>query len=496
MMKMKQTIKNAVRELFQVPFNRLNRWQKAARFASEVTVHCAKSLKHDKATQMAAALTYHTLFSLLPTVALVLVILNTTLVREEDRAQFKEDAINWVLQPIGDGSAGPGDANAFASTDADLQFAQVRATFAEKLQEWMGKLEGLNFGSIGIVGVLVFIYAATGLLGTIERSFNSIFGISRGRAAYVRLPLYYTVITLAPLLLILGRTAQGWFFEMLSAGAWTNWLVGPAVVMAPVMSTWIVFYLMFVLMPVTSVGVRPAAIGSFVAAVGWVILIELFGLYVSNAAVTTLYGALALLPLFLLWLYCGWLVILFGLEITYTLHAMKGHEFHHDKLKQHDDELIDPATLVPMMVMVGEAFNRGKTCTVTKISDHIGVRARTVRKLLGAFEAQGLINQVDGEDEGFALARPAEAIQVDAILRIGESLTATEHAEAVGPAEARAFVERMYRSRHEIAADTTLADLIGDDGAPPRESADSPKRNDAAGRDAEAGVDEPITSQA
>ena len=88
--------------------------------------------------------------------------------------------------------------------------------------------------------------------------------------------------------------------------------------------------LLYKLMPNTQVRWRPALWGAFVAAG----LAEAskwgFGLYVSQALpYLKLYGAIGLVPLFLFWLYLGWLIILFGLELAYTLQAMKGRVFEH-----------------------------------------------------------------------------------------------------------------------------------------------------------------------
>ena len=66
------------------------------------------------------------------------------------------------------------------------------------------------------------------------------------------------------------------------------------------LATWLVLWLMYMLLPNTRVSVRMSAVGSFVAALLWVIALQLFTVYVQRAAITTLYGALALLPLFLL----------------------------------------------------------------------------------------------------------------------------------------------------------------------------------------------------
>ena len=81
------------------PEGELGRGQRAVKYSIELGRHCAGELRHDKAGQMAAALTYHTLFSMLPTMVLILVSLKA-FVSEQDREQFKEEAITWVVQTL------------------------------------------------------------------------------------------------------------------------------------------------------------------------------------------------------------------------------------------------------------------------------------------------------------------------------------------------------------------------------------------------------------
>jgi membrane protein len=86
--------------------------------------------------------------------------------------------------------------------------------------------------------------------------------------------------------------------------------------------------LLYKLMPNTHVRWRPAFWGALVAAGLSEVSKWAFGLYVSQALpYLKLYGAIGLVPLFLFWLYLGWLIILFGLQIAFTLQAMKGRVF-------------------------------------------------------------------------------------------------------------------------------------------------------------------------
>jgi len=481
------------------PSGELTRWQKAIRYSAELGRHCAGELRHDKAGQMAAALTYHTLFSLLPTLVLILVSLKA-FVSEADREQFKDQAVQFVVDALQGETDQPtneaGQAIALeqgaapaedGATEEEIalaearrsEFLTVRSKLDETFQTVLNQLEKINFASIGVVGVLVFLYGATGLLGTIEKSFNTIFGVAYGRSIYVRFPLYFTTLVLGPIVLLAGQYLQNQFIGLLDAsGAWTDWMVGPAVVLAPLVTMWIVLYLIYVLMPNTNVAKKGALIGSLVASIGLVLVREAFRLYVGHAAITSLYGALALLPLFLLFVWLTWLIVLFGLELTYTLGAMKGRRF---KRQRHEEaeQIIDPAWMVPLASHIAEAFTRGTSCTVEDIRGTLSLPPRALRRMLTALEQANIIHTVGARDDQvrFSLARPADRVQVAEVLDAAESIFPQIHSPQ-GLHGAWSVVNQIRDAELNIAKQKSLADLVTDQQTEPAsEPNGSPSNN-------------------
>ena len=85
-----------LKQLITQPVNELNRAQRFIRLCADMTRHCAQGLRHDRALQMAAALTYHTLFSLIPTLVLAMIILHSV-VSDDQRQQFQNDVVELLL---------------------------------------------------------------------------------------------------------------------------------------------------------------------------------------------------------------------------------------------------------------------------------------------------------------------------------------------------------------------------------------------------------------
>jgi membrane protein len=442
-----------LRRLLTTPLDQLGRWQRVLRYAIDLTRHCTGELRHDKAGQMAAALTYHTLFSILPTIILAMVILHG-FVRAEDRLQFKHFVVDTLL-PQTTMVAGE-----TVPTDR-LELNEARDELAQRVEQLMDRISNFNLGGVGVVGLLVFIYGATALLETIERLFNSIFAVPRSRPWYLRLPMYYTVITLAPLMLIFGQVTQSRMLALLEQASWTAWLVAPAAYLLPFLSVWLILFLLYILLPNTTVPKRAAATGSLVASVVWVLAKEGFQFYVSHAAISTFYGALALLPLFLLWLWLSWLIILFGLELTYTLSAMGHRQLKHLALRELEQQVINPAWVIPLAARIADAFEKGQPALAHDLSVSLAASRKVTQRLLQTLIEANIAVRLDpGQTtvEQYSLARPADHIFIDELLQAADRLLPPQAISDSSPAWR--LVRQMHQTHLDQAARMTLADLL------------------------------------
>jgi membrane protein len=449
-----QFVTDEIRRLFEKPRAELTRAQSALIYSLDLTRHCARELYHDRATQMAAALTYHTLFSLLPTVVLMLVVMRA-FVTQAELASFRDSAVSYVMQWLAESSA---EAGAAAASSPRAEMIHFAGQLRDGIQYWLDRLQALSFEGIGLVGILLFIYGATGLLATIESSFNQIFGASQNRPWYLRLSMYYTVITLGPLIILAGRYLEQTYLRSTIDTVSTRWLIGPLGVASPILFTWLVLWTVFVLLPNTRVSVRAAGIGSLIAALGWVSAIELFGLYVRGAAVANLYGALALLPLFLFWLWLLWLFLLFGLELTYALQSMHGRKFK--SLEFSDDrETADVALLLPMLTLIGRGFEKGKPVSSEEIAERLFLPIRSVRRLAECLEKARLVNRVDDAGStSYSLAMPPDRIQVETVIELACSLSTPRRGGY--PLPGSALLVKLAEAQKDAARHLTLASIV------------------------------------
>jgi len=252
----------------------------------------------DQFLRVAASLSYTSLIALVPLLAIAVAIFSAFPAFSEARGQF-ESFISQSMVP-----------NAGQSVHVYLrQF--ISAT---------GKLTTVGVVGLGATAVLTLI--------TIETAFNTIFRVARQRPMVSRVLMYWAVLTLGPLLFGVSSTLSGSLFAMrraLTGGAFDG-LSAVAGLFTPMLFSWVAFSLLYMAVPNRPVSWRDALIGGAVAAVLFALLRFGFARFVASGnTYRTLYGALAVIPLFLLSMYLSWAVVLFGAVMTAALPEWRAH---------------------------------------------------------------------------------------------------------------------------------------------------------------------------
>ena len=182
--------------LISHPVAELSRAQRFLRFAVDLVRHCSRELRENDAAQMAAALTYRTMFGLVP--LLMVSMLAFRLFGDmQTAARHLQSA-----------------AYAFFNYEVDASRPEATAfklALDQRLLDLMRSASGLSFEAIGAVGALLLIWAALGLLISLENAANRIYRAPRGRGWPTRVGIYWTVLTLGPiLLLVVLYAAEYW----------------------------------------------------------------------------------------------------------------------------------------------------------------------------------------------------------------------------------------------------------------------------------------------
>lgn len=178
--------------------------------------------------------------------------------------------------------------------------------------------KAMNLQAVGIVFLIVTVLS---MMSTIESTFNLIWGVRRRRPVGLRFLVYWAVLTLGPMLVGAGLVATSALVSLPQLQSRVDDAATSALLRSlPLAATAAAFVLCYKLVPYCRVRTRHAVIGGLAAASLFELAKHLFALYVTNfPSQEAVYGAFALVPVFLLWIYVSWIIVLVGAQLTHSL---------------------------------------------------------------------------------------------------------------------------------------------------------------------------------
>ncbi len=400
-------------------------------------------LGHRAIPPMAAALAYRTVFSIIPIFIIGLVVLQ----RFINKQSVVDDLFGRIMSWLGVSQIS-------VNADEAMKIDSV-------LRQLAGSLDKLSFTGIGIISGLTLIYAAISLLIELENSFNRLYNAPRGRSFVRRVMQYWLLISLGPVLL-----AGSFFVAEKVTGATGaiegGWLLQTAGFLSSVAISTLALWLLYMTIPNARVRALPALQGAVAGAVALEAAKYGFHVYLERAALKSLYGSMALIPLFLLWVYMTWVVVLTGLRVSYLIQNGRRVTLLHLASGTRGSAFIDPSYALSVACDVAAAFAAGRSSGVEGVGERIGMTDQAVRQMLERLTQDGVLVELQtGGAEGrqrWVLARPAEKIAVAAVLRSGFA--------AVGGAVPRE-VAAMRAAQVAAAGERTLADELAEAVATP-----------------------------
>ena len=274
--------------------------------------------KRHQITTRAAALTYTSILSVVPAIAVCVFLFAkvSTLGGIPQSIHWfllkhlQEKYIRWVIE--------------FTDfSDAPIKF---KLFLIENLAAGLGSnvfehldnfISNVRFESIGVSGTIALLITSILLLFTIENSMNKVWCVPINKGFFRRICLYTLALIFAPLVLSISFTTSTLVTSFFPA------FLLPAKI-ATFSSTTILMTFCLVFLPNTKVHIRPAFISAIYVSVGLELLKFAFGIYTKNALIySALYGGMSALPFFLVWLYFNWMLFLSGCLLCFTLQNYK-----------------------------------------------------------------------------------------------------------------------------------------------------------------------------
>jgi len=479
-----EQLKQRVVNLVAAPGEELSGWARLVQVQIRVWWLCARRLRDHNALAMSAALSFRTIFALVPTIVLAFLMLKGLGFIDQRKALLDDvmyemglDRISYAPQERTRATAAALDTAAAQTVMAHMASPQMIATHAaavevasdrkltgrvtvgDEIRRLIERVESkLTLGALGPVGVALLVWTALTLLTTVERSLNRIFEAPRARPLALRILLYWSVLTLAPLMLLLVQFVFGKAQGALASHPAVSWLVGSAGWIVALVVGIVVLAFIYQLMPNTRVALRAAAAGAAAAVPLWLLARWGVSVYVRRVAASSLYGAMGLIPLFLIWMNTSWWIFLFGAQLAYS-----AANVHRLSLRTGADAgMLGPWDLLAAMVATARVNAADRRPVATeKVAVALALADDQTAMLLERLEMAGLLGRVPDERDGrFLPAIPVDQIRVVDVLRI-DSPYGGPAARAVARPIRTAIGRVLSRSEAGIEH-VTVADIIGE----------------------------------
>ena len=281
-------------------------------------------------------------------------------------------------------------------------------------------VNNVNVGALGAVGMITLFVTIVSLMGNIEHAFNRIWGVKAPRRLARKFSDYLSVLLVGPVLVfaalgIIASLQSSTLVQRLVAIEPFGTMILTGLQLVPYLMLWGAFTFMYVFIPNTTVNLRSALMGGLVAAILWVSAGWGFaGFVVSSAKYTAIYSSFAILLLFLLWFYVGWVVVLFGAEVAFAhqhLHTYQGGRKASLASVAEREQLA-----LRIMLLVGQQFLAGKPPrTADELAKRLNAPVRLVTELLHILAEKRLLIAVS-DGQVYLPARDLEGIGIKDIL--------------------------------------------------------------------------------
>ncbi len=414
------------------------------RQALQVVVIVAQGAARNHTMLRASALTYFTMLSLIPLLAL---------------------AIGLV--------------NAFGAGDqiVEMVAAQIGAVSPEAGERILDLVRRVDFGSLGAVGGTALFFTTVLALSNVEKALNFIWGVGRQRSLVRRIPDYLAVLVVAPLLVTVAISLAT---SLRSETVVARLLTHPALATlfesglrhAPAFLFWAAFSFLYWFLPNTTVRAVPALAGGLLAAILFTLLQGAYvGFQVGAARANALFGSFAALPILLVWIYFSWGIVLLGAELAFAIQNRAS--FRQAREGEEPAPVEREAIGLVIANHIVRDFRAGEGGrTAEALADLLDVPVRTVRSVLGQFEEAGLVAPCgDPQLDGFQLGRAAERITVGDVLAALRGPPEAALRRVAGDPGLQAFLSEIETRLGPILQERTLATLAVPLDPPPEDAA-------------------------
>ena len=322
-------------------------------------------------------------------------------------------------------------------------------------------LQATRGGVIAGIGLVILFWSVINVLSNIEASFNDIWGIKQSRTWGRKFSDYLAIMILSPLFIMLSSSATVFIttkITLLTEQIKLLGMISPFIFLSlkliPYVLLWILFTIIYVLMPNTRVNFKAGLLAGIIA--GSIFQIVQWGyisFQVGTARYNAIYGSFAALPLFLMWVQISWWVVLFGAELSFAHQNVDTYEYEPDSRR------VSPAfkkvlTLQIVHLLVKNFANGERPLTDTEICTRLKMPIRLVYIVLHDLIQSGVVSEIrTRQDQQFAY-QPARDISTLSIKYVIDAIdqNGTNNIPVARTEEFVALSEAIDNFREEMEA--------------------------------------------
>jgi membrane protein len=368
-----------------------------------------KGFRDNRISLRASALTFYTMLSIVPVAAMVFGI---------SKGFGFEQRVERILR------------EQFSKREEFQEVLEYVIDFAQNM------LDNIKGGFIAGVGLVVLFWAVMKVLGNIENSFNAIWQIKKPRPFVRKFSDYLSMMLIAPVLFVLSSTITVYISNLAQSDSSYMQYLGPLlgflVKSLPYILIFLLFTLLYVIMPNTKVFFKNGLYAGIIAGIIFQVTQWIYiHFQVGVSRYGAIYGSFLALPLFLVWLQLSWLIVLLGAEISFAYQNIEKYEFESEALKISSAKKRLLTLLVVHQIIRG--FMEGNPpLTATGISHNLSIPIRLIRDILFDLQECGLIAETTTEYPKERAFLPAIDINRITISYVIEKLDMHGHDLSIG----------------------------------------------------------------
>jgi len=399
---------------------------------AQLLVVSGKDFIADRCLLQASALSFITILSLVPFLALAFAVL-------------KGFGVQNRLEP--------------------LLIQQLTAGSEKAVVNIIQYINNTNMTSLGAAGLVSLVITVVSLFESTEEAFNGIWGVKETRSVYRKFTDYLSVALVAPLLMLSATSIT----TSLQSQAVVRWALEKPYIgelllrlfrFAPYLSIWLALIFFYVFIPNTKVRFRSALVGGLLAGTLWQLAQWCYiNFQMGVTRYNAIYGTLALVPIIMVWIYTSWVIILFGGEVVWAHQTLRSCR---RGLRLTPTHALHEYLTLSLFRQIAIRFVAGlPPQSVEEMAEELDVPTRTVQELISFFVARGFLAEGAGEPTTCLPARDFGTLNVSDLLsalrEYGGSdfySSETKESEAVGQ-----LLHLLEEARGEALGGLSIRDL-------------------------------------